>query len=519
MDYRLVGLAAVVGLGLWACGNDPVGTSAGTGSGDGSPATAGPGESTADTDPADGTAEESEGSGSGSDAPSILATAVTAGLSRTCALLEDGTVRCWGWEQDGTLGQTTAVDRCDCIDNAACCLADDEPLADLRSVSLGGTVTRVSMGTHHACALLEDDTVRCWGFGGAGALGRGDTETIGDDELPVDVPALDLGEVVELQVSSGRGSSSSYQPRHGRHTCARRADGTVLCWGDGTLGAPGFGHADIIGDDESAETLEPLALRAAVTQLALGGAHTCVRLADGGVQCWGFNNRSGNLGRGIEAKSCSTAQSFHCDSPGCCVGHDEATWSELSDVPLGGPATSISAGAFHTCAILEGGDVRCWGSNAGGELGYGHTDDIGDDEVPADVPPLQLSGPAVALSAGRSHTCALLEGGSVQCWGSNTFGALGYGHTEDIGDDETPMSAGTVRLGGTAVAIAAGSDHTCALLDDGTLRCFGNNGRAALGYLHADECYDEAMNHRCEHDPVCCIGDDDHPEDFPPVPL
>ncbi|MBW3536082.1 MAG: hypothetical protein KY453_12855, partial [Gemmatimonadetes bacterium] len=102
----------------------------------------------------------------------------------------------------------------------------------------------------------------------------------------------------------------------------------------------------------------------------------------------------------------------------------------------------------HTCALLDDGNVRCWGYGAHGRLGYTRTNDIGDDETPGSVGPVDLGAgrTAVAVSAGGRHTCARLDDGSVRCWGAGFTGRLGYCDERDIGDDETPASVGPVDL-------------------------------------------------------------------------
>jgi alpha-tubulin suppressor-like RCC1 family protein len=99
----------------------------------------------------------------------------------------------------------------------------------------------------------------------------------------------------------------------------------------------------------------------------------------------------------------------------------------------------------HACAILANGAVRCWGFGADGRLGYGNPSNIGDDETPASVGDVPVGGATIQLS-GFSHTCALLDTGKIRCWGFNDFGQLGYGNTEELGDDETAASAGDVPV-------------------------------------------------------------------------
>jgi len=107
---------------------------------------------------------------------------------------------------------------------------------------------------------------------------------------------------------------------------------------------------------------------------------------------------------------------------------------------------SVDGGADHTCAVLDDHSVRCWGFGDDGRLGYGNTNDVGDDETPGSAGPVNL-GPgrtAVAVSAGRWHSCALMDTGDVRCWGEGSF--LGYGNSTTIGDNETPDTAGPVSL-------------------------------------------------------------------------
>src|SRR6185369_17045588 len=98
------------------------------------------------------------------------------------------------------------------------------------------------------------------------------------------------------------------------------------------------------------------------------------------------------------------------------------------------------------CALLEGGTVRCWGSGMQGELGHGNVENIGDDETPASAGDIDVGGIVTNVDAGFLHVCATLESGSARCWGRGSTGALGYGNLQDIGDDETPASAGDVPL-------------------------------------------------------------------------
>lgn len=145
----------------------------------------------------------------------------------------------------------------------------------------------------------------------------------------------------------------------------------------------------------------------------------------------------------------------------------------------------IVAGNNHTCVLTGQGRVRCWGDNQFGQLGYGNAINVGDKST--DLPftagdvPLPALDPVQQLVAGNNHTCVLLQSGLIYCWGDNRFGQLGYNRTDNLGDGEPVTSFGYVTLGGLATLIAAGGDHTCAILSSGAVRCWGRNDFGQLG--------------------------------------
>jgi alpha-tubulin suppressor-like RCC1 family protein len=151
-------------------------------------------------------------------------------------------------------------------------------------------------------------------------------------------------------------------------------------------------------------------------------------------------------------------------------------------VEVGGVVTQVVTGMLHTCALLEGGRVRCWGASSYGQLGYGTTESIGDDETPASAGDVQVGGVVKQLAAGAFATCALLENGHVRCWGDGEMGELGYGNLSNIGDDELPSAAGDVDVGGLVTHLDMGFLHVCATLESGAVRCWGRGATAALGY-------------------------------------
>src|SRR5690606_33905643 len=160
--------------------------------------------------------------------------------------------------------------------------------------------------------------------------------------------------------------------------------------------------------------------------------------------------------------------------------------------PGPGAVVAVGTGEFHTCALSQSGVVRCWGAPAYGRLGQpGYGEHIGDDEPPVDWDPIDVADDVVDLVNGVNHACALRAGGQVRCWGNNDYGQLGYGHMMDIGDDETPAAAGDVPLPGPVIGLAAGSGHTCAVLQGGDVICWGGNGSGQLGTGTTDRLGDD----------------------------
>ncbi|MFP2908340.1 RTX toxin [Pyxidicoccus sp. 3LFB2] len=210
-----------------------------------------------------------------------------------------------------------------------------------------------------------------------------------------------------------------------------------------------------------------------LSSLHTGAGHSCALFAHGAVRCWG-DNTSGQLGHGHTVA----------------VGDDEPPYT-AGDVPLRGKAVQLAVGGHHTCVLLDSGLVRCWGNNSHGQLGYNHSGHVGDDEPIVSHGFVNLGGNGVKLAAGFEHTCALLDSGHVRCWGRNQAGQLGQGHTRNVGDDEQPYTAGDVSLGGTAQDLAVGWHHSCALLTDGRVRCWGDGAHGALGLGHTRDIGDD----------------------------
>jgi alpha-tubulin suppressor-like RCC1 family protein len=330
--------------------------------------------------------------------------------------------------------------------------------------------TALGLGAFHTCAAFADGSMRCWGT--AGYIGSGSEVTIGDDEPASAVPVVEMGGDVR-RIAAGW-----------YHTCAIMASGSVRCFGVAADGRLGYANAEDIGDDETPASAGDVDIGAPVVRVSVGPSHTCALLTTAAVRCWGSNN-----GYQLGYPSLAT------------IGDDEAP-ATAGDLDLGGPVIQVVVGGNHSCALLEGGTVRCWGTGSGGRLGYGNVETIGDDESPREAGDVDVGGDVVSLAAGLLHTCALLATGNVRCWGPGTYGVLGYGNQDPIGDDETPAQAGDVDVGGTVLQIAAGDFATCALLDGGSVRCWGRAIEGELGYGNLDD-----------------IGDDETPASAGDVPL
>ncbi len=328
---------------------------------------------------------------------------------------------------------------------------DETDSCDASCMPGPAAVASVAAGEAHTCAVSAESVVRCWGAPGEGRLGQpGYDEHIGDNEPPSDWDPVDVApDVVALAAGSN-------------HTCALREGGTIRCWGINSRGQLGYGHTDSIGDDETPASAGDVPLPETVASLDAGSTHTCALFTDGTVACWGGNN-SGQLGVG------------HTDA----IGDDDDEMSMLATVPLPEAAVQVVAGDGHSCARLTSGAVQCWGRQAEGQLGTGDPDSIGDDEPVDSIGTIALGGPAIEIDAYGNFTCAVLEGGGVRCWGANSSGQLGYGDRDDRGARKTPEEFGDVELGEIAVGVETGRSHTCALLDSGNVRCWGNGD--ALG--------------------------------------
>jgi alpha-tubulin suppressor-like RCC1 family protein len=272
---------------------------------------------------------------------------------------------------------------------------------------------------------MEDRSVRCWGANPGGTLGTG---KIGPAATPTTIEGLD--DVSSLSVAA-------------THACAVLGDATVRCWGANAWGQ--LGNEDA-GD--ASDTPVPVTGLTDVAQVEVGSGHACARLMSGEVRCWG-NNADHQISTSDVASS--------------------VTPLVVPEVP---PAFAIAAGGSHNCAIVDPpesfyGTILCWGANGSRQLGSTST-------LTYTEPAAHLRGALIA--AGHGHSCALTTQASFWCWGANDAGQVGVGHVM------SPANGGVQGLQTPPVVqIALGTDHSCALQQDGSARCWGDNAYGQLG--------------------------------------
>jgi alpha-tubulin suppressor-like RCC1 family protein len=345
---------------------------------------------------------------------------VGAGGYRTCAILADGTVRCWGANLIGGLGQPDDDNRGDTPET----IGDNLAAVDLGT---GRLAKDLGVGDFSTCALLTDGTVKCWGSNLGGELGYGDafqrggapseySRPMGNDLPPVDIG---LSGIVKIGMTSADVSQTG---------CAVSDVATMKCWGGNTHGQLGIGDTDARGDnlDEMGGQLPETQIGGRAAFLAPGRDAVCVGLDSGQMRCWG-NGEFGKLGQG--------------DVLDHGVDH-----TNLPMVNLGSSSKMISASMYeHVCAIFEDRTIKCWGRNAKGQLGLGDTVNCGDqpNQMGTKLPSVDFGEDDTPLEAatGEDHTCVRFASQKVKCWGDNAEGQLGYGDDRPRGTTADTMGS------------------------------------------------------------------------------
>jgi alpha-tubulin suppressor-like RCC1 family protein len=342
---------------------------------------------------------------------------IAAGNLHSIVAMSGGTVRAWGYNSYGQVGEISGN-------------------YITVPVSVAGVTDAVDVaaGRYHSVALLSDGTILCWGLNDEGQLGNG---TNSSSATPVPVSGITNAIAVSCGVSD-------YLPEGGNHTLALLSDGTVVAWGSNDFGQ--------LGNASTVDSNVPVFVSGInnVVAIAAGGHHSLAVLADGTIKAWG-RNRHGALGNssvddsstpvtvgGITNAVSVAAGTSH--SLALLADNSVKGWGNSSFGQLGpslpppswvwSPITiqlmpyreSVAAGADYSAIVMDDHTIDTWGTNLYGQLGTG---DISErDPFPSRVPGIDL---AVKVDGGRHHTLALLSDGAVMAWGRNSEGELGDG--------------------------------------------------------------------------------------------
>jgi alpha-tubulin suppressor-like RCC1 family protein len=350
---------------------------------------------------------------------SLVFTAVRSGSLHACGILTDGSVRCWGSNSYGELGDGTTTERL-------------IPVA----VSGGFSFTAVSPGWAATCGITTTRAGYCWGGNITGLFGDGS----GNNSL--------------TPVPAASGLSLAGLNQGDQHTCGLTPSGTSYCWGWNRYGQ--------LGNGSKTDSPVPVPVSGDLTfgTLTTSGPadHTCGLTAGGSAYCWGLN-RSGQIG---------TPTSDTCTLP---LSRKGTVSCALTPVAVSGGFTfaAVSAGGGHTCGVTTSGAAYCWGDNIYGALGNGTT-------TSAPTPVAVAGGLSfVTVSAGDAFSCGLTTAGVVYCWGWNTYDQLGNGTTINS-STPVPVSGGL-----TFSTISVGSYYVCGLATSGGAYCWGRNNFGQLG--------------------------------------
>lgn len=380
---------------------------------------------------------------------------IRAAGEHTCALTKDGGVACWGDNQFGQIGDGTKLER----------------TRPTQVIGLKSGVKQLLVETNHNCAWMDSGEAQCWGWNVFGQLGEG---TTADRAKPSKVKGLSKS-IAQLVINTQFG-------------CAVLESGALECWGAGDYGQLGNGKSKNTPKASAASLVG-----ANVEALALGGFHACALEKSGDVACWGYNI-SGQVGvedsgvsrpqptkvAGLSGKarrvvlgvhsSCALTQSgLECWGAGVSsAAQDGALIDSREPVKIQGvepDVVGLLVGGRASCALMGDGGVKCWGENAGGQLGDGT---LTPRAKAADVDGLTAG--VQQLAGNGVNFCAVLETGHARCWGDNSYGQLGDGTSET-----SPVPVEPRGLGAQVQMVTVGSSHACALMTSGGVKCWGTN--------------------------------------------
>jgi alpha-tubulin suppressor-like RCC1 family protein len=390
---------------------------------------------------------------------SRTAVSISAGGEFSCAVLDNGDAKCWGDNSDGQLSLGDKTPR----GTSPPTMGDS-----LQAINPGsGSWVGLTGSGESMCGLRNNGTVSCFGLNSNGTLGLGLLSEAGlnPGSMGANLPYLDLGS----NLISSIGISAS-------HACAVVTDGRVKCWGSNSFGQLGLGDTSPRGQTAATfgSNLQPVNLGVGLTavKVATGGGHSCAMFNDGRLKCWG-RNTDGQLGLGTTGNRGTLTTQMGDSLPFVSLGS-------------GRTAVDVTLGDNYSCALLDNSQVKCWGAGAYGVLGYqnslsiGLSGGMGDALAPVNLGSGQF---AAAIETGPQHTCALLTNGDLKCWGNGSSARLGKDGTANIGHTVNTMGDFNlpIFLGFGVSSIGLGGGHSCAILDNSTLKCWGQNNYGQLG--------------------------------------
>ncbi|MFH1728549.1 MAG: PKD domain-containing protein [Pseudomonadota bacterium] len=413
---------------------------------------------------------------------------VDAGQVHTCALLEEGTIKCWGNGYNGKLGNGLTPSSSDPVN-----------VIDIENAY------HISLGSGHTCAMIEansgESNLRCWGLNSSGELGNDGAQYSSQSLSPIEVLTISDAKFLDAGLS---------------HTCAIVNDNSIKCWGWNNVGQ--LGH----GDTTSYDLPQDVENITNAINLGAGTYNTCAVLETGKLNCWG-DNTYGKLGNGTQTSStipvevssidnvlfvnlfyqhvcASSADSYYCwgSNKYGQIG-DSSSTASLSLVDLNlldASATlidTIRANRDKTCGIDDNMTINCVGDGTYGQLGNNGASIF---QTPQSVLTIDASTPALSagnLATGNAlHSCAIMTNGAVKCWGANYYGQLGNSINaiyEGSPVDVTDIDGDDLNGEQTATDLATGYAFSCAILQDDSLKCWGKNSSGQLGNETNDNSY------------------------------
>ena len=414
------------------------------------------------------------------------------GDDHSCALIDDGTVQCWGQGEFGQLGDETRLDpmaiasavisgrnslsgvtdlssgaRSTCAitrGNAVCWGSNDRgqlgaftrldhsatPIQVTMADQSGAldSLQSIALGSRHACALKQNGEVYCWGRNRHGQMGNGQ------------VMNFELYSARPVPFDAGQGAAITLGEMHG---CMCHEDGSVACWGINDRGQSGSPKGNEWLSSPMPETVADLPSAALAVFSGPAAAHTCALLQDTTAYCWGANSASQ---LGDQSATLWKTPTQVIQTPATSATNGDGQVEETPAVPLANIG-ELALGRDHTCARHQtSGAVLCWGNNANGQLGNGTTT--------ASATPVTVTGtgtngsyPMQSIAAGEHFTCGLTTSGAVLCWGKQSANRT------------TPNTVS--NLSSSVEALTAGAQHACAIKQNGSVWCWGNNANGQLG--------------------------------------